>query len=322
MNCSFPHRPSFPYVGFISGTLFALIWSGSFIASKITLPLSPPLWLAAERLIGASLILLPFVGIHALRIWRDAEHSTRFRLLCSAALTQSFYLGAVFYALHSLPATFISVVGSSLPLVSIPVATAVLGERASWREVMVTISAVASVMIVILGRDGSPSIDTDASGFAVTLMLLAVLALATGNTLLKPVAETGQLLPLITIQMSVGGVLLAAVAAIVEGQPYFRPTPEVLVGLIYLIVIGSIGGMWLWILLLQQFSAIQASGFFLATPIFGIGLGYVLLGEVLTPVQLIGTGMLCLLITIRSGLGQSKPDKGQEISSPRQPPNQ
>jgi len=297
-----PHDSSFPLIGILTGTLFALIWSGSFIASKVALTLSPPLWLAAERLIGASLILVPFVGLDALRIWRNAKRMTKLRLACSAALTQSIYLGAVFYALHSLPAAFISVIGSSLPLVSIPVAAIVLGERASLKEVWVTVFAVASIMIVILGRENSPDINTDVSGFAIALMLLGILALAIGNTLLKPVAVAGDLFALITIQMTIGGGLL--VALFFEGIPYFHATPESLVGFVYLILIGSIGGMWLWIQLLRQFPAIRASAFFLATPLFGIGLGYALLDETLTPVQLGGTGMLCLMIFIRSRLGK------------------
>lgn len=295
---------SIPLFGLLMGTLFALIWSGSFIASKMALPLAPPLWLAAARLCAASLILWPFVGFQALRILRTASPTTKVRLIGSAALTQSYYLGAVFYVLDTLPAALVSVVGSSLPLVSIPVAIAILGERSSRSELLVTIVAVISIGVVILGRNSPPELSEEVSSVAVVLMLSAVSALAIGNTLLKPVAEEGELLSLIAIQMSIGSGLLILLAALVEGEPYFRPTVLTLSAFLYLIVIGSIVGMWLWVLLLRQFSAIRASAFFLATPIFGIALGYIFLGEVLTPIQLGGTGVLCLMILIRSLLGR------------------
>lgn len=301
-----------PVLGLLTGTLFALIWSGSFIASKFALPLSPPLWLAAERLVAASLLLLPFVGISAFRVWKTSSWSIRIRITISAVLTQSFYLGAVLYSLHTLPAAFVAVIGSSLPLISIPVAVIMLGERASWREILVTLIAVVSILIVILGADSSPGYDEEFSTFAIALMLVAVLALAIGNALLKPIADVGHLLPLITIQMCIGGLFLAAFATLVEGRPQFNPSAESAAGFVYLVVIGSIAGMWCWIQLLRQFSAIRASAFFLATPIFGIALGYWLLGEVLTPVQLFGTGLLCLMILIRSSLdhGVSLSKKG------------
>jgi probable blue pigment (indigoidine) exporter len=73
-----------------------------------------------------------------------------------------------------------------------------------------------------------------------------------------------------------------------------------LLAFLYLVVIGSIAGTWLWVLVLRRFSAIGASGFFLLTPVFGIALGFVILSERLTPLQLAGTALLCLMIVTRA----------------------
>ena len=195
---------------------------------------------------------------------------------------------------------------------SIPVAALILGERASRSEVLITFFAIGSVAIVILGKETAPPQDGSLSSFAIVLMLIAVLALAVGNALLKPIADARALMPLITIQMIIGALVLVLAAASIEGVPHFDPSYESVFALAYLIVIGSIVGMWLWVKLLQQFTAICASAFFLTTPLFGIAVGYLLLDEVLTPVQWFGTAMLCLMILVRSRLGTTAFKENQE----------
>lgn len=292
--------PKIPLLSLLTGTVFALIWSGSFIAVKAVLPLGPPLWLAAMRLLCASLLLTPIVGGQALRIVRTASARERLILVGSAALAQSYYLGAVFYSLHALSAALVSVIASSLPLVSIPIATTLLKERTSVRELLATAVAVLSICTVILGRHGSRGVVGTGFSPDVLLMLSAVLALATGNTLLKPLTANRSLLPLIASQMVIGSGILLIVALAVEGLPNFHGSATTVSAFVYLVTLGSIVGMWLWVTVLRRFSAIGASGFFLLTSIFGVLLGFLIFSERLTDVQLIGTAVLCCTILLRT----------------------
>ncbi len=307
-----------PVLGLLAGVTFALIWSGSFIATKIALPLAQPLWLSAGRLTAAALLLLPFVGARAFTQFRAASAGQRVRLLAAAGLSQSYYLGAVFYALHALPAALVAVVGSSLPLISIPIAAVLLGERASIREALATAGAVISLGIVILGRDNGVQIDSVVISPPIALMLSGVVALAVGNTLLKPLIGQDGPLPVLAFQLIVGSVVSVVAAALLEGWPQWNWSGAMLLAFLYLVVVGSIAGTWLWVVVLRRFSAIGASGFFLLTPVFGVALGFVILGERLTLVQLAGTALLCLMIATRAmpGRRQDSPNRAAKHNDP------
>ncbi|MBB4199621.1 hypothetical protein CCR94_14980 [Rhodoblastus sphagnicola] len=292
--------PAISFNGLIAGVLFAAFWSGSFIAIKFALPLAPPLWLAAGRLVAASLVLLAVFARPAMRIIRDASPRMRWRMLAAAVLTQSYYLGATFHALVTLPAALVSILGSSLPLISIPMATAMLGEKASPREVVATLVGIAGIVVAILGKPGADGLTDALLSPSILVMLSGVLALAFGNTLLKSIVSKSDVVPLVATQMAGGGFVLLLFAISVEGPPHFDWKFTASFGFAYLVFMGSIAATWMWIVTLHRFSAIGASGFFLLIPVFGIVFGRLFLDEVVTPLQLLGTAVLCAMILVRS----------------------
>jgi len=289
-----------PVGGLIAGIMFAAIWAGSFIAAKFALPLAPPLWLAAGRLLAAALVLLAFWPGESLKILREASPRGRAQLFAAAILGQSCYLGATLFALVSLPAALVSILGSCLPLLSIPVARVALGEHAAPRDILATIVGVISMVVVILNRPGAHDLTAALLSPPVAAMLTGVLALALGNALLKSVVSKSNLVPLVATQMAIGGLALLPAAFILEGPPRFAGAPPALYGFAYLVLIGSIAGTWMWVMTLNRFSAIGASGFFLLVPLFGLLFGRLWLDEVATPVQLLATAVLCAMILTRS----------------------
>ncbi|CCG40483.1 DMT family transporter [Magnetospirillum molischianum] len=292
--------PAVSLSGLLAGVVFAAIWSGSFIAIKFALPMTSPLWLATVRLTIASMLLLAFFARPAIKIIRDASPSTRMRMLVAAILTQSYYLGVTTYVLITLPAALVSILGASLPLVSIPIAIAILGEKASFREVMATLVGIASIIVVILGKAESHDLSASLFSPSILLMLSGVIALALGNTLLKSIVSRSGIIPLVATQMAIGGLVLLFFAVLIEGPPHFDWQPEAVLGFAYLVLMGSITGTWIWIIVLGRFSAIGSSGFFLLIPIFGIVFGNIFFGEAVTQIQIMGTAVLCSMILVRS----------------------
>jgi drug/metabolite transporter (DMT)-like permease len=90
-------------------------------------------------------------------------------------------------------------------------------------------------------------------------------------------------------------VLLPA-ALLIEGRPRVEWTFPVVASLAFLIVVLSIGASMLWFWILQHGEASRVSAYFFLTPVFGLLLGAVMLGEPLAPLDGVA------LVVIATGL--------------------
>src|SRR5207302_9227657 len=100
-------------------------------------------------------------------------------------------------------------------------------------------------------------------------------------------------------QLLCAAVALLLAAAALEGAPHVVWTARVSWSLAYLVVVLSVGASMLWFWILQHGEASRVSAYFFVTPVFGLLLSAVLLGEQLTgrprvALVIIATG-LCLV---------------------------
>ena len=287
-------------LGAVGGVLFAAIWSGSFVATKIALTDASPLWLASIRLIVAGTVLLAVTYPAVRELWRLWSWRARGAILAAGLLSQAFYLGATYCALVTLPTVLVNIVVSTLPLVAVPAAFLVLRERPGPVDIVAAGCGVLGAIVVAVARDPHGL----AAGFAVSipivLTVLAVVALATGNALIKPYISSAAIMPVCAVQMSVSGLVLFALAFSLEPNGRFIPAPASLGALSYLVLVGSIAGTFIWYRVLAIYTAKSAALFFLFTPVFGLSIGWSLLGETMTPLQMLGAAVVCASILLRS----------------------
>ena len=292
----------------LGGIVFAAIWSGSFVATKVALTDASPLLLAGIRLSIAGALLLAMTFPAARRLWREASPRARLAIVGSSFLSQAFYLGATYMALATLPTGMVTVIVATLPLVSVPIAVGLLGERSALPDFVAAGIGVAGSIIVVLGRDPNALIGAHAMLLPLIGVILSVGALAVGNALVKPHISSSTIMPTCAIQMTLSGLLLMAVVGGGGslGGAHFTVSIHSIGALAYLVLIGSITGTFVWYKVLTVFSAKSASMFFLFTPIFGLAIAWSLLGETMTIVQLSGAGVVCASILFR-GLAGATP---------------
>src|SRR2546430_907646 len=77
-------------------------------------------------------------------------------------------------------------------------------------------------------------------------------------------------------------IALLPAAVALEGAPHIVWTAQVSWSLAYLVVVLSVGASMLWFWILQHGEASRVSAYFFVTPVFGLLLSAVLLGEQLT----------------------------------------
>jgi drug/metabolite transporter (DMT)-like permease len=288
--------------GAIGGIAFAAIWSGSFVATKVALSDASPLFLAGIRLslAGIALLILTFPSARAL--WQGSPGRMRGAIVVSGLLYQAFYLGATYCALVNLPTGLVTIIVATLPLVSVPIAFAVLRERPGAIDILAAGFGLIGVVIVTLGRN--PHALAAQSFLLVPVLLTAasVVALAAGNALVKSYISPKTVMPVCAIQMALSGPALMILAAAFEPDRHFILAGSSLAALAYLVLIGSILGTYIWYRVLSIYAAKSASLFFLFTPIFGLAIGWTVLGETMTPAQLFGAAVVCVSILLRSGV--------------------
>jgi drug/metabolite transporter (DMT)-like permease len=79
-----------------------------------------------------------------------------------------------------------------------------------------------------------------------------------------------------------------------EGAPRVSFPAPVVFSLVWLVLVMSIGASLLWFWLLRHGDASRVSAFYFLTPVFGLLLGALLLGERLTALDGVGLAVIAL----------------------------
>jgi drug/metabolite transporter (DMT)-like permease len=125
------------------------------------------------------------------------------------------------------------------------------------------------------------------------LSLTAGILWAATSLYLKRVVRTSMTpSQMLFYQLGFSAVQLSAMSLLLERQPVTNPTLLVLTSLVYQGVIVAFASYLVWFWLIQVYPVSSISGFTFFTPIFGIVLGGLLLGEPLTAKLLIGGGLV------------------------------
>jgi drug/metabolite transporter (DMT)-like permease len=213
--------------------------------------------------------------------WRDP--------VVAGFLMQGVYLSSTFWAVsRGLPAGIAALVGSLQPLLTALLARPLLGERVSGRRALGILLGFAGAGLVLAPKVGA----ADPSGIpprALAVSFLAVLALTLGTLWQKRTGGRGDLLAGATLQF-VGGMACAIPLALVFGDAAINPVAPLWLGLAWAVLINSVAGILLLLALIRRGAVAGVAALFFLVPPVAALLGYLLFGEVLTPVQ--GAGMV------------------------------
>ncbi|KQV92826.1 DMT family transporter [Rhizobacter sp. Root1221] len=265
-----------------------LIWGGTFIAARVVSAHLPPATAAALRFVFAALALLAAVRLS--RGWRAMGQLGWRQLAATAALGATGVLAynlLFFRALAVLPAGRASVIVALTPVVTLVLAAVVLGDRLSPRRWGGVVMALAGVWAVVTRGDLSQL--AVAAGRGELAMFGAVCAWAVytlvGRTMLREVP------PLVaTAWAAVWGVIfLVPVAWFERAQVRMADvTIGTFAGLVFLGVLGTAVGFVWYSEGVQRLGSDRAVVFNNLVPVFGVALGWMLLGEPVGSSALLG----------------------------------
>lgn len=286
-------------IGLISGLIAASIWGGMYVVSKVVLEVIPPFSLLAIRLIlgAATLGVVMLFG--------------RRSRLTSRQMRDSFLVGIVGYGV-SLGFQFVgtklstasngALVTSATPAFVLLFAPYLLGERATWRGIIALAVSTLGVAAVIDPRTA----DLSSALFLGNLSLLAAaLTWALYSVLVRKVAQSADLVASSAVMLA-GGIPSSVLLGVFEvnRQGIGEITVGIVGGILFLGIISTALAMFLWNYAFATLPAAAASLTFFAQPVVGTLLGWLFLGEHITPMFLLG-GLLIGAGLVISSTGSS-----------------
>lgn len=264
--------------------LFCLLWSSAFAAGKVAVAECPPLTLLATRFLLAGGILL--LACLALGRFRRLSKRDWAALAVAGVLNNALYLGLSFSGLASVSSAFTAVIISANPLLTALVAGPILGERLTVRKALGLVLGFAGVIIVLRSRlaGGHEALS------GTLLVLAALVALTAGTLTYKRFGTSADLLQASGIQCLAGALALIPVALLLENPAAAHLTPAFLASFAYLVVAVSVGGYTLWYFILNRSSATEATALHFLMPPLGLLFGWLLLGEPVPLLDILGIG--------------------------------
>ena len=265
--------------------MLVILAGGNAVGVKVATDELDPLWGAATRFAAAGLIFAVLMLPVRAPIPRGGA-------LLGAVLYGVLGFGVAFgLAFIAIPMTGAGT--GQLLLGLVPLLTLILAplhrlEPFRLRAVIGSLVALAGVAILAADRI---SIDVPIGGIVLAFVVALLFAESGVVVKLTPRAD-----PVATnaVGMLVGAAVLLPVSAL-TGERWTLPVQQdTWAAMIYLVLAGSVAVFWLYVCVLRRWTASAASFEFLLIPVATIPFSALLTGEVITPIMLLGGGIILI----------------------------
>jgi probable blue pigment (indigoidine) exporter len=285
-------------------TLLAPIsWGTSYVTITELLPDGRPLLVATMRVVPSGLVLLA-AGALASR-WRP-RGAEWWRTATLAAFNFGIFFPLLVVAVYRLPGGVAAAVGGLQPLLVAALSWLLGDRRPRALDLAVGCAAALGVGLVVV----RPGAGLDPVG--VLAAVGANVSFAMGVVLTKRARAPANRVAATGWQLLMGGVVLVPLTAVIEGAP-----PEMTVrnvaGFAYLGLAGTALAFLLWFNGIRRLPAAAPPLLGLAAPVTGAVLGWVILGQSLSPLQLTGFAITLAAIAYGAALPASAPDPDRSV---------
>lgn len=267
-----------------------VIWGSTYIVTTQMLPPGFPLTVGMLRALPAGLILLGVVR-------RLPPRNRLGQIFILGALNFTIFWAALFVSAYRLPGGVAATLGATQPLIVLLLSRPALGLRIETVGFCAALAGIAGVGLLILG----PRAELDSIGVAAAL--IGALSMAAGTVLTRRWQMPASPLAVTAWQLTAGGLLLLPIALVLE--PGF-PMPSAInaAGYLWLGLIGAALTYFFWFRGIARLGPTVVTSFGFLSPLTAVLLGWLLLGQSLGPMQVIGavTVLFSVWLGQRSGL--------------------
>ena len=270
------------------------LWGLNQVAAKAALAEVPALWQAAVRSAGAAVLVWLWARARAIPLWKR-DGTLGGGLIAGALFAAEFFciFVGLQYTTASRMVVFIYiapfVVALGMPLIS-------RAERLSPPQVAGLVVAFAGVAWAFAEGFSRPAAEPrqslgDGLGVLAALLWGATTLAIRGTALSHASAEKT-----LFYQLAIAGLALVVAAALGSAPMHLRLSALAWGSLAFQTVVVSFASYLIWFWLIRHYPATRLASFTMLTPVFGLVLGALLLGETVTP------RLLVALVTVAAGI--------------------
>ena len=287
--------------------LVPAIWGSTYLVTTEMLPPGRPLLAAAVRALPAGLVLLAVGRALPRGAWW-------WRALVLGTLNIGAFFYFLFLAAYHLPGGVAALVTAVQPMLVLLLSALLLKNRIRPIHLVSCVFGATGIAMLVL----QPEAGLDTVG--VLAGLAGAGCMASGIVLTKRWGRPAgvSLLTFTGWQLTVGGLGLLPVMLAVEGLPS-QITGANITGFLYLSLIGALFAYAIWFRGIERLPALAVSFLGFASPLAATALGYLVLGQRLSPIQVAGALAVVLAVVLaqpgqrRSAREQRKTQETTEI---------
>lgn len=269
-----------------------IVWGSTYLGIALMVETIPPLLGAGARFIAVGLILLPILAWRkGGSVWRP----TRGELL-SAGFVGLMLPGAnavISVAQQTVPSGTAALLVASIPLFVILLRRAT-GERISWQSLGATLIGFGGLVLLLKPEGDATLIGLLACVFAAFMWALGSFSSPRISLPRDPLISTAW-------QSLLGGIAVFTVGVVTGELPdvHFEEfSARSIGGLFYLITFGSLLAFTSYAWLLQKAPISKVSTYAYVNPVVAIALGWLVLNESITPMTLLGAGIIVASVAL------------------------
>lgn len=264
----------------LSGIAVAVVWGLTFLSTKVAVIELKPMTLALLRFVIATLLLPPIVWLSRTSLavkWKDLP-----------LIAASGFIGVTLYFFFENNGIMrLSASESSIIIGTIPVLTLIVD--IAFYRLRIRPSVVAGILLSFVGVAlivvRSEAAKVSPGGYL--FMIGAAVSWVAYTFITKPIAGRYPLLT-ITFWQIFFGMLGCVPFALIEGQSIVGLSFPVILNVLFLGILASAVGYWLYVLVLDKLGTSRASVFINLIPVVSVVTSFFVLGERLAPLQLAG----------------------------------
>jgi drug/metabolite transporter (DMT)-like permease len=277
--------------------LLSVLWGGSFFFNGVVLRELPPLTVVLLRVALASVFLLPLLWVYRIRFPRGISGWTPF--VAIGLFNNVLPFSLIVVGQTTIPSGLASILNATTPLFTVVVMAAAGEEKLQVRRIAGVIVGLIGV-VILRGWSFDGGGYWSGQGIGILLCLAGAFSYGLSALLARRLLSNSPPLGTATFQLLASSAMMMVVAGVFE-QPWQLPMPGVTTWLavIGLAVLSTALAYIVFFQILRRSGATNVMLVTLLIPVTAIVLGYLVLGEQISPREIAGAlviGSALLLI--------------------------